>query len=200
MEKTVKKDNNKKINIVRLMLYISTALILISAVMCFVPFVVHKNSGVITKFAGIDFTKAMFTDEQSVKMEAVRSLLGSSKTKLVARTIAYLCPASLILSVVMCFLTMMSTFYKKLNNIFAVGLFFAVWVVLMMSVISLVGRLAIIKGVYVINNYSVGIGVVVGVACVLTASIINIVAAFMLDAKPKPVSTLPKANIPPMGR
>lgn len=58
---------------------------------------------------------------------------------------------------------------------FVSGAFFAVWIVLALSVVTLVGSMAVTKGTVVVNNYHLGVGAIVGCVLAVIASIINIV-------------------------
>lgn len=189
----------KDVNITKLMLWVSTVLLLVSAIMFFMPFVFYDYGGKHIGFSGFDFMLGMFSKESTLKMDMVRSLLGTTKTKMSAQVIAILSPVGFLLSLLLLVFTPLSIKKKKLNNIFLIGLFFAVWVMVMMSVISVVGRMGLIRGKEIINYYSVAFGIMVMVASVLISSILNIVVSLMEDAKKKPVTNKPKANVPPMG-
>lgn len=189
----------KNINKTKLMLCVSTVLLLVSAIMFFMPFICYDYGGKHITFSGFDFFMGMVSKEQTVKLEMTRMLLGTTKTKMSAQTIAILSPAGFLLSLLLLVFTPLSIKKKKLNNIFLIGLFFAVWVMVMMSVITVVGRMGLIRGKDIINYYSIGFGIMVMVISVLAASILNIVVALMEDSKKKPVTNKPKANIPPMG-
>lgn len=177
----MEKDKIKKVNISRLLLYVSVVLIFISVVMYFVPFVKHTEpySLQTTTFSGFDFTKALFSNEQNTKMFATKAFFEMESTKIIAYTIAILGPICFIYSLIMLVLTAMATYHKKLNNIFAVGGFFSVWIVLVLSVLILVGKLSVTIGAHTINNYSIMFGIVLGALSVLSASVLNIFASFM---------------------
>ena len=55
-----------------------------------------------------------------------------------------------------------------------------------MSAFNVVGRMAVVKGENILNNYAMGAGVPLGTVCVLAASIINIFMVFVEEAKSKP--------------
>ena len=201
MENTTNKKS-KKVNIVRIMLYVSAALILASFVMCFLPVVYYTDpyTKLKTAFSGLDLTKALYSSAQGTKMSAAKSLLESSKAGMMAKAMAILCPASLAYSVIMFLLTLLATYNKKLNNIFVIGGFFAVWTIYLMATINMVGRMAVVKGENVLNNYLLGISVPVGTVCVLAASIINIFMVFIEEAKSNQQVKKPTHIPPPMRR
>lgn len=177
----LEKQVNKKINIKRLLLYVSAVLILISAIAYFIPFIVHTEPYSLSKtyFSGWDFTKALISDDVNTKILATKSLLEMESTKMVAYFIAVVGPICFVYSCVMFLLTLLSTYYEKLNNIFSVGGFFAVWVALFISIIFLVGKLAVTKGDVTINNYAVHFSIIISLISVLSASVINIYCKFI---------------------
>ena len=200
MEKTTNKK--KQVNIVRIMLYISAALILASVCVSFLPVVHYTDpyTKLTTSFTGLDFTKALYMPEYGTKMSAVKSLLESGKAGVVAETLAILCPVCLGYSVIMFLLTLLATYYKKLNNIFIIGGFFGVWTFYLMTTINVVGRMAVVKGENILNNYAIGAAVPLGTICVLAASIINIFMVFVEEAKSKPQQKKPSFIPPPPRR
>lgn len=196
---TTKKD--KKFNMVRIMLYVSAALILVSFIMCFLPIINYTDpySKLTTSFTGLDFTKALYSNEQTTKMYAAKALLESQKAGTMVHVVAILCPLSLAYSAIMFLLTLLATYHKKLNNIFAVGGFFAVWMVYLIVVLNVVGRMAVVNGETVLNNYAITFVVPLGAVCVLIASVINIIMVFVEDAKSNPQQKKP-THIPPAMR
>ncbi len=200
MEKATKEK--KKVNIVRVMLYVSAVLILASIAVSFLPIINYTDpyTKQVTSFTGLDFTKALYMPEYGTKVSAVKSLLESSKAGMVAQTLAILCPVGLAYSVIMFLLTLLATYYKKLNNIFIIGGFFGVWTFYLMTTINVVGRMAVVKGENVLNNYAMGLAVPLGTLCVLTASIINIFMVFVEESKSKPQQNKPTFIPPPPRR
>ena len=160
-----------------ILMYVAILFLVLSVVMYFFPFVTHidKFSNTITRFSGYDFTRVLSSNEQTSKMYALKSLLSTAKTSLPTQVIAYLGPTCCIFSDVMVVLTLLSRYNKKFNNMFVSGAFFAVWFVLALSVVTLVGSMAVTKGTVVVNNYHLGFGAIVGCVLAVIASIINIV-------------------------
>lgn len=175
------KQKNKSVNIKLVLLYVAASLILLSALIYFMPLITHTEpySKTTTNFSGFDFTKALFSNEESTKMFATKAFFEMENTKSVAYIIAIGAPVCFLYSIIVFVLTILSTYYKNLNNIFAVSGFFTVWVVLLICVIILVGKMGVTRGDLTINNYSIAFGTFVGAISVLSASTLNIFAKFI---------------------
>lgn len=173
----MEKKNNKFKHLNTILMYVTIICLLLSVVMYFFPFVVHKDnfSKVVTTFSGYDFTNALFSQEQSTKIFALQSLFASQKTGLPAKVIAYLSPICCVYSIVVVGLTLASKYKKSLNNIFVLGGFFAIWIVMALSVVTLVGSMAVTRGDITLNNYHIGFASMLGCGFAIVASVINIV-------------------------
>ena len=174
------KFNNKTI-----MLYVSAFLILVSAVAYFVPFVTHTEPYTQTKtyFSGFDFTKVLIEESATSKFFATQAFFEMEKTKTVAYIMAVLGPICFVSSVVMFVLTFAALYKPNLNNIFAIGTNFAVWITLFICVLFLVGNLAVTRGEYTLNNYSVSIGIILATACVVISSVLNALVIYLPNKK-----------------
>ena len=105
------------------------------------------------------------------------------KTKTVAYIMAVLGPICFVSSVVMFVLTFAALYKPNLNNIFAIGTNFAVWITLFICVLFLVGNLAVTRGEYTLNNYSVSIGIILATACVVISSVLNALVIYLPNKK-----------------
>ena len=74
---------------------------------------------------------------------------------------------------------------QSLRNllIFAIGTNFAVWITLFICVLFLVGNLAVTRGEYTLNNYSVSIGIILATACVVISSVLNTLVIYLPNKK-----------------
>lgn len=165
----------KAVNLKRVILYVSASLILLSAVVYFMPLIAHTNPSTLNKinFSGFDFTKAIFSQEVSMKMFATQNLFDIEATKSVAYAIAIISPITFIYSLIMFALTIISTYKKQYNNFYVIGGYFMIWVILLICVLFLVSSLAVTKGEITINNYGVAFGMITGLLSAISASILN---------------------------
>ena len=179
----MEKTKTKKLKVSNLLKYISLFLIVLSIVAYFFPFLTFTSPATFqqTHYSGLDFTTALISNEQTLRILEVKSFFENELTSVTSYVIAIMGPVCCVYSLIVFILTMLSFFKPKLNNIFVLGGFFVVWIVLAISVVAFVGSMGVTRGEFVVNNYSLNFGIALGVLLVLTASVLNIFANLLAE-------------------
>ena len=179
----MEKTKTKKIKVSNVLKYVSLFLIVLSIVAYFFPFITFTSPSSFqqTYYSGFDFTTALISKEQTLRILEVKQFFENELTRITAYVIAIMGPVCCGYSLIVFVLTMLSFFKPGLNNIFVLGGFFVVWIVLAISVVAFVGSMGVTRGEYVLNNYSLNFGIISGVLLVLTASVLNIFANLLAE-------------------
>ena len=171
-------NQTKKFNIHTLLLVVSAALLVFSVVAYFLPFVIYAPNHLSyqTTFSGYDFTRVLAGKASVEDSEILIDLFAGDRTMQYAQAIAYMAPISAGCSVVIFVFTILALFFPKFNNIFAIGGMLAVWIVLGISVVGIVGSMAVTNGAYVFNSYAIGWGLIGGIMAAIVSAVINIIS------------------------
>lgn len=163
------------------MLIVSLALLVFSVVAYFMPFVTYapKHLSSQVSFSGYDFTRVIMGESMGLEYKPLLTLFEDERTMQYANIVAKFGPICVGASAILFIVTTLAIFFPKFNNVFVIGAYLAVVIVLCMAVLAVVGSMTVTQGDKSFNNYMLAWGFMAMVGSAIGASVVNVISNLM---------------------